>query len=80
MPLLSTIRLTLPLKLQQRAHVACSIKCMIDLADRSMIKCNKGNSILYIINYTRTIQRNRYVYRFFGPVFTSWNKFFRSKI
>ena len=38
MPLLSTIRLPLPLKLQQRAHVACSIKCTIDLADRSMIK------------------------------------------
>ena len=30
---------TLPLKLQQRTHAACSIKCMrIYLANRSMIK------------------------------------------
>jgi len=45
MPPLSTICLTLPLKLQQIAHVACSIKC-IDLADRSMIKMYKGISII----------------------------------
>jgi hypothetical protein len=37
MPLLSTIRLTLPLKLYPLAHVSCSINC-IDLADSSMIK------------------------------------------
>ena len=36
-PLLSTILLTLSLKLHPLAHVACSIKC-VDLADTSMIK------------------------------------------